>query len=762
MMDLLQETAGYVDSSDYEYQPYDIYGPKEGKYKSEKKGLGSTKYNMGNYNEFKYGLNGGKANVYKKSPKGSEYTSNGGKSNSRSSSNVTNLYINRVANSKLNGDLYSNSRSNANSETITAGWEDTVYRAKAGLKSPRFGREDLPIKAEDAEKWVTASRGDASTNKLTRTSREMFNSIETVDSMTPMNEATSDAGSEFKWWCKSDGLNVSSVESPSVYNWESSLNARDVMVVNSGNAGETSSKVSDAHKEVVSNGLADKSDPVTVDTTDYQADGSVTSEFTESLSEDNGDAKLSNTANQGNVSWKSWTVEGNELEELRTRLVQKLLNKTTPTSGASADRVNGDAASDNGGVTLGGSSQESGWDELSYYREMNKLLFEKLKLVLSGSSRLEYNLSYEYITSVQNHLLKVHQYINGNTAVPSTGDKTSAVAAKAMNATTPTQMDELANKAEQVEGEAGQKQLEQAVDATSPTTNLDENKGEGNTKSTETEGQLDKSLLEDYERLKQENEELKRTVSSLKLSQVATSNISSGSQDKSKSPSVSSVEKETGREEDPEKVELLEKLKVVQQSKDNLEEDFKKTLTYMRLMKDRLKMFKTNSTVQRQNGSTPVTGFNGVNARNGPVSNGYPGGYGHIGNTQLKNVSGGQGLVNGHLARASTATATSPVNVTPPLGPYAKLNPVSSPGNNVGVAERWSTTPPSRINTAFKKANSPENAKEGGIQRSNSCVRFNETSEMYIVPRSLSENKTILVNNTGNKLNRFFKIFSKT
>ncbi|UKK01586.2 hypothetical protein MACK_002404 [Theileria orientalis] len=761
-MDLLHETAGYVDSSDYEYQSYDLYSPKGASYKNDKKGLISTKYSIGSYNESKYGLNGGKANVYKKSPKGQGYTNNASRSNSWSSSNVSNLYINRVTNSKLNGDLYINSRGNANNETITAGWENTVDRTKAGLKSPRFGREDLTIKVDDTEKWVSASKGDNNTNKLVRANREMFNSIETVDSVTPMNEATNDVGSEFKWWCKSDGPNLSSVESPSLYNWESSLNAGDVVVVNSGNASVTSNKVNDAHQEVVSDGLVDQSDPVTVDTTDYQADGSLTSEFTEVLSEDNSDTKLGNTANDSNVSWKSWTVEGNELEELRARLVQKLLNKTTPTSDVSVDRANSDVGVDNGAVTLGGNCLDSGWDELSYYREMNKMLFEKLNLVLNGSSRLEYNLSYEYITSVQNHLLKVHQYINGHTEMPSSGDRTSAAAAKTANAAIPAKIGEITNKVEQVKGEHGPVKLEQVGDTTSPTTNLEVSPNESNTKSTETEDQVDKAWLEDYERLKQENEELKRTVSSLKLSQVATSSSTSVSQDKGKSPSVSAVEKDTTSEEDPEKVELLERLKVVQQSKDNLEEDFKKTLTYMRLMKDRLKMFKTNGPLHRQGGSVPVNGFNGVNARTVPVSNGCPGGYGHISNTQLKSVSGGQGVVNGHLTRANTAAVTSPINVTPPMGHYAKLNPISPPSNNVNSVERWNTTPISRNDTGFKKANSPENAKEGEIQRSNSCVRFKETSEMYIVPRSLSENKTILVNNTGNKLNRFFKIFSKT
>ncbi|UKJ90780.2 hypothetical protein MACJ_001715 [Theileria orientalis] len=761
-MDLLHETAGYVDSSDYEYQQYDMYAPKGASYKKDKKGLVSSKYSMGTYNESKYGLNGGKANVYKKSPKGPKYTSNANRSNNWSPSNLSNLYINRVTDSKLNGDLYINSKGNANSETITAGWENTVDRTKAGLKSPRFGREDLATKVDDTETWVSASRVDSNTNKLVRANREMFNSIETVDSMTPMNEAISDVGSEFKWWCKSDGLNVSSVESPSSYHWESSLNGGEVVPVNSRNSSVTSSKVNDDHQKVVSDGLVEQSDPVSLDTTDYQADGTVTSEFTESLSEDNSDAKLSSTATDGNVSWKSWTVEGNELEELRARLVQKLLNRATPTSGLSVDTASGHEGIDNGGVTLGGNGSESGWDELSYYREMNKMLFEKLQLVLNGSSRLEYNLSYEYITSVQNHLLKVHQYINGNTAALSTFGKTSGVDAKATNVTFRTKIDETTNNVEQIKGDASLIKLEQVVDTTSPTTNLEVTPNESNTKSTETEDRLDKTLLEDYERLRQENEELKRTVTSLKLSQVATSNIGSGSQDKGKSPTVSVVEKSTTSEEDLEKLELLEKLKVVQQSKDNLEEDFKKTLTYMRLMKDRLKMFKTNSTVQCPTGTVPVSGFKGVNAPNVALSNGYPGGYGHISSTQLKSVSGGQGVVNGHLPRANTAAITSPINVTSPMGQYSKLNPISPQGNNVNNVEKWNTSPISRSNTSFKKTSSPENAKEGGIQRSNSCVRFKETSEMYIVPRSLSENKTILVDNTGNKLNRFFRIFSKT
>ncbi|XP_951852.1 uncharacterized protein TA15535 [Theileria annulata] len=518
------------------------------------------------------------------------------------------------------------------------------YKFNYNQKSPRFGIDNINTnnKVNSINNEEEFGNGNVLEfgKKLERISYR--NSLDTIDSINN-NENV------FKWWCDendySDDFSDDSFFSPVTVssntatpgkgtNTLTTTNTKDTNIIGANTVTEENNTTNFAAPKV---GTGTLGNPATNSTEDITVGAS--------------------TVTEDNSGWKSWTNGTNQLQELKSKILNKLLNNIKPVTVSGAQGKGADSTAMECTMGKGANSMvtectttvgaSTVMEELKYYKNMNKILIEKLIYIINNNNKLEYNINNNYVTLIQNHLIKTQSFLNsitGTTNNLTTTEGTSTVGPSSVTEENSTTKIAAPNLHTGPEGTGFETQsITTTTEVTNTNTTLNE---DTNTVTTTEEGAI-----------------------------VGASTVTGDTVMKIKELELNNKE-------------LEEKIKIIEESKNNLEEDFKKTLTYMKLMKDRLKLFKQNN--------TQITTTNSTN-------------------------------------NFTTSTNNFTTNT---LNTHNSLN---------------------TLNTLNTTTNMNNMNKRNKLRRNNSSVRFKEMSELYVVPRSLSETKPIINNNKFNFFKNLFK-----
>ncbi|EKX73562.1 hypothetical protein BEWA_035980 [Theileria equi strain WA] len=369
-------------------------------------------------------------------------------------------------------------------------------------------------------------------------------------------------------------------------------------------------------------------------------------------------------------NWKSFIKPGNEVDELKALILSRLGVKKLTNKRSSRDRpsLHGvetfDASTNTLETNLTFNALEQ---EITWLRGLNSSLKDKLLYVLKNNGRLQYDVNQRYVESVQKHLMRVHEHIDKLVMQNGEGSNSPKHGGADMrNNNSTEETNNILQEHTQETNEVPQEVADGSQNGSDPSTPAE------SARSTDKE-----NILAENAKIKEQNEELRR-----RLEELGRKYQESVKREKS----------------------LADRLMKAEVSKNALQEEFNKSVAYLRSTKEKLK----NLADSKRRHS----------AKNSPTS--------------TSNVP----------MDSATNTLEDPVEQPQPYIPPTVNRPVYNPqfGQRIHSVPPKSM-PPMRSNTAVPR------------------VKFADESDIYFLPqRSASECGPIIVK--PEKKSRFSGFFS--